>query len=175
MGARYLNVVGIDPGQVHTGIVHIIINELARDIYIQHCVVVGMNPKQIASQVINMTSRMMWAHKHDEMVAIEAYRPRSNFGNDPIMLKGVADIHAALPGSQVLNNTGIKKVVTPALMHVLGLRRFASGSNHQDLQSAARIALLAALKNPTTNELLAQVVADLIVDLKSWSIQKREV
>lgn len=45
-------------------------------------------------------------------------------------------------------------------MNLLGVWKFSTVTHHQDLRSAARIALFGMLKNEETNRLLADVVAD---------------
>jgi hypothetical protein len=51
-------------------------------------------------------------------------------------------------------------VVRRQLMELVGVWSFTTSTHHQDLRSAARIALLGMLKHAVTNELLADIVAD---------------
>jgi hypothetical protein len=55
---------------------------------------------------------------------------------------------------------GVKKVVKSPLMELLGVWDFRLKTHHQDLRSAARIALLGMLKDDHLNKLLTDVVAD---------------
>jgi hypothetical protein len=75
------------------------------------------------------------------------------------MLAAVADMRRETRGT-VLNNTGVKKVVRQPLMELLGVWKFSTTTHHQDLRSAARIALLGMLKHQELNRLLTEVVKD---------------
>lgn len=90
---------------------------------------------------------------------LEAYRPRGTaFSQDGPMLALQALILIDLPGVRVLNNMGIKKVVTQPFMEALGLWKFMTPTNHQDLRSAARIMLLGALKEDYLNKVLYGII-----------------
>jgi hypothetical protein len=93
-------------------------------------------------------------------IFIEAYRPRSHFNTDARMTEAVNATRAALPGSIVLLNTGVKKVVKQPLMELLGVWKFSTPTHHQDLRSAARIALLGALRDDKLNRIIADIVRD---------------
>jgi len=138
--------VGIDPGIVHTGVVLFVSDDVGGDT--MTCVAKvfdGMNVGLIKQLLVNMN--------RPHAVYIEAYNPRSHFGTDRRMVEGVAAIHAALPGSKLINNTGVKKVVTADLMKLLGVWDFPGQvTHHQDLRAAARIGLYGAMKDPVFNE-----------------------
>jgi hypothetical protein len=84
------------------------------------------------------------------------------------MLNAVAEFRKETKGT-VLDNTGVKKIVKPSVLQVLGAWDFATPTHHQDLRSAARIAVLGMMKDQTMNTLLADVVRDHI-DGKPWTI-----
>jgi hypothetical protein len=69
-----------------------------------------------------------------------------------------AALRRSLPGVEILDNTGVKKVVTKPLMQLLGCWDFPTVTHHQDLRSAARIALYGGLKDQDINSLLTQIV-----------------
>lgn len=90
---------------------------------------------------------------------LEAYRPRGTaFGQDGPMLALQTLIRRGLLGIKVLDNMGIKKVVKQPLMEALGLWKFQTPTNHQDLRSAARIMLLGALKEDYLNKVLYTII-----------------
>jgi hypothetical protein len=144
------HIVGVDPGLVHTGVVRLWFEPRHREITVDHYVVLGPDGK-----VVNQWVRQ---EPHPE-IFIEGYRPRSNLNSDERMVKGVAAIALATKG-KVLNNTGVVKVVKPQLLELIGAWRFSTPTHHQDLRSAARIAVLGMLKNDTHNALLTSVVRD---------------
>lgn len=150
---------GVDPGLVHTGVVSMLFDATAKQVNIQATVVAGLKPAEVWNAIDNGTVSTAKPH-----VFIEAYRPRSNLNSDKRMVEGVANIHAALKlehmNSVVLNNTGVKKVVKKSLMDLLGVWSFSTVTHHQDLRSAARIGLLGMMKDPTMNQLLADIVRD---------------
>ena len=100
-----------------------------------------------------------WIDDKQAFVFIEGYRARSNFNTDQRMVSGVTEFRRELGGT-VLQNMGVKKVVKSPLMELLGVWKFDQVTHHQDLRSAARIALLGMLKDDHLNKLLTTVVAD---------------
>ena len=159
-GTSDLVITGIDPGLVHTGVVRI---ELLRDlrmIYVSSYAFPGLDPVPIRTWLDQF-------REYQGPVYVEAYRPRSHFDTDARMQKGVQDI-AKLLGGKIVNNTGVKKIITPDLMNVFGLSNFRA-THHQDLEAAARIALYGAVKDKELNPRLSQVVADHLAN-KPWHV-----
>lgn len=159
------HVVGIDPGLVHTGVVSMVFIPPKKKIYVNHEVIVGTDAALLKGIVGNWD----YTCRSTAVVFIEGYKPRSNFGTDLRMVKAVNDCQAALPNSKVLNNMGVKKVVKRSFMELLGVWSFSTTTHHQDLRSAARIALLGMLKDDTMNQLLADVVRDHL-EGSDWSV-----
>jgi len=157
-----LHIVGIDPGLVHTGCVRILIDTESKVINTYHAVVDGIDVQAIGS----------WCHlvKPAPWIFIEKYVPRSNFGTDERMIKGETALRGSLPDSTLLRNTGIRTVVTPRVLDVLGLTKFKTATHHQDLLSAARIAVLGMMKDTEFNHVLADVVMDHI-DGNPWIVR----
>nr|DAL38053.1 MAG TPA_asm: hypothetical protein [Caudoviricetes sp.] len=103
---------------------------------------------------------------------IEAYRTRSSFGGDARMFALVTDIKRSLPRSKTIQNFGVKKVIKQPLMELLDLWKFDMKTNHQDLRSAARIALLGMVKEDVLNK----IVFDMIEADKAghpWKIERK--
>jgi hypothetical protein len=153
-------VVGIDPGLVHTGLVSMTFQPALREIHLMDRVILG--PDGPATQAAIPLSGLQ-PHKF-----IEGYRPRSNFQGDNRMVKAVDHIKVATHGT-VLLNTGVKKVVRQPLMELLGVWRFATKTHHDDLRSAARIAIFGMLKDEQLNSLVAQVVSDHL-EGNTWAV-----
>lgn len=153
------HVAGVDPGLVHTGVVLLTFDRGQRIIEVDHEAVAGPDAVRV-SQFFGGTRPAIF---------IEGYRPRSHLQQDKQMTQAVTDMKRALPGSVVLQNTGVKKVIRQPLMELVGCWRFSTPTHHQDLRSAARIALLGMCKDEEMNRLLATVVADHL-DGRTWNV-----
>lgn len=152
-------VYGVDPGLVHTGVVKLWINPMRRSVTVSATVVSGTDAATVA--------RVIGPGKHH--VFIEGYKPRSHYDTDNKMVAAVVELHAAIKGSKVLLNHGVKKIIRRPLMEMLGVWNFAQPTHHQDLRAAARIALLGMVKNEELNELLTQIVFDHTIG-KTWHV-----
>ncbi len=146
------DLVGIDPGIVHTGVVVMSFRTTSKTIAIDHVATAG-TPASWVKQWLGMYSDL-------DHIFIEAYRPRSHFDQDSRMGDAVRDLKAVLPRATVLDNTGVLRVVKRPLMEALGVWNFSTPTHHQDLRSAARIALLGAFKDETLNGVIADVIRD---------------
>lgn len=149
------HVVGIDPGLRDTGVVDLVFIRPKRKIYVNELVVSGLAPAGIVGSIDAWEKQA----RHSATVFIEGYRPRSHLANDRRMQDGVTRIRQATGGT-VLDNMGVKKVVKKSLMDLLGVWSFSTTTHHQDLRSAARIALFGMLKDDDMNRLLADIVSD---------------
>lgn len=145
------HVVGVDPGLVHTGVVAFRFSPGLRRVQVDTFLVSGPDAASVRTIA---TARL------PASVFIEGYRPRSHLSSDKRMQQAVTEMHRALPQSRVLDNTGVKKVVRKGLMELLQVWNFHTVSHHQDLRSAARIALYGMLKDEQLNGVLANVVLD---------------
>ena len=143
-------VAGIDPGLVNTGVVRMIIHTDKRMVLIEPSVYVGIPADTIRTNF-----------NGEDTVFVEAYRQRSHFSEDTEMLEGIRELMSKLPKkSKLLDNSGVKKIITEEMLHVLNLRKFpGAASNHQDVKSAARIMLLGMAKDPELNPILYQMLS----------------
>jgi hypothetical protein len=155
--AHITEIGGVDPGLVDTGLVDLLFDERAREVVVTHLVVQGDDVK---------AAKKFFATASD--IFIEGYRPRSNLTTDKRMVESVSAYRTGLKGT-VLLNTGVKKVVRRPLMELLGVWTFATSTHHQDLRSAARIALLGMLKDDSLNRLLTTIVSDMDQGLP-WAV-----
>lgn len=161
-------VVGIDPGIVNTGIVVYFICPQERRVILKHTAIEGCKVEDIhafLALLLDMSTARPWTY-----VFVEAYRPRSHFDTDARMGAAVNEIKKMGPEVYALDNSGVKNVVSRAMLELLNSWSFSTKSNHQDVRSAARIAILGMLKNETLNNLLAQVVLSKIEGDSPWVI-----
>lgn len=154
------SIVGIDPGLVHTGVVQLAFEPHNKQISVTSEAILGVDDAAVDKVV-------RWCASSDHGW-IEGYKPRTNLGTDRRMLDAVARLKKAT-GYPTLDNMGIKKVITPGLMQVLGCWTFSTPTHHQDLRSAARIALLGFIKTDEGNRMVADVVRDHLAG-KGWRI-----
>lgn len=155
---------GVDPGIVHTGIVSLTFDVADRALEVAHAVIDGPDATAAAAALRAITDGELSL----QTTFIEEYRPRSGFSVDQTMMVANADFKRALHG-HLLRNTGVKKVVSKELMEMLHIWKFPTTTHHQDLRSAARIAILGMLLEPSLNQILYQFTTDNI-DGRTWEI-----
>ena len=149
-------VVGIDPGIVNTGIIIYFICPQERLVSLKHTAIEGCKTEDIFSFLsmhLDVSDARPWTY-----MFVEAYRPRSHFDTDARMGAAVNEIKKMGPEVYALDNSGVKNIVSRALLELLHSWSFTTKSNHQDVRSAARIAILGMLKNNHLNQLLADIV-----------------
>ena len=148
-----LQVFGIDPGIVHTGLV-----ELNWDFHNQELRITARSVDGITEQSVielrRCIERRMWLMTN---IIVEEYRPKSHFSTDTKMVEGQALLKLHLPSAKIINNSGVKSIVTKELLQLLDLYVWPT-THHNDLRSAARIALLAMLRDERANNRLAKFV-----------------
>ena len=153
---------GVDPGLVDTGIVQISFDTDTQRWYVNHTVFKGSvdtrGTRRIPSvEIADYLNAKVPSHA---VIYIEAYRPRSHYQNDAEMGRAINDLKARVKKAKSLDNTRIKKVVKPALMQALNVWSFSTKTHHQDLRSAAMIALYGMLKDEVGNGILFQFICD---------------
>lgn len=160
---KITHVIGVDPGIVHTGAVRMVFKPVPRKIVVEEFVQTGCKPGLVKQ----------WADGFDtnpDAVFVEDYRPRGNvYGTDKAMQQAIAGFRGEWRTAKLLDNTGVKKVVTKDLMDLLGVWKFTARTHHQDLRSAARIALFGMLKDEQHNALLSTVVRDHLLG-ETWTV-----
>ena len=161
---------GVDPGLVDTGIVQISFDTDTQRWYVNHTVFKGVVDTQgkrriPSAEIADYLNAEVPSHA---VIYIEAYRPRSHYQNDAEMGRAINDLKARVKKAKSLDNTGMKKIVKPALMQRLNVWTFSTKTHHQDLRSAARIALYAMLKDDTMNHLLSAFLYDELIAGRPW-------
>lgn len=101
-------------------------------------------------------------------VFIEDYRVRAGHRENKPMLELITKLRVELHKKSnvnvtALNNMGIKKIVTADLMKVLQVWDFPTPTHHQDLRSAARIALFGMIKDSELNQVLSDWFVDNVI------------
>jgi hypothetical protein len=156
------HVIGVDPGLVHTGAVHLCFKPNLKILEVEHHLVTGLDAQAVADWIQQIPQ--------EHFVYVEKYAPRQSLDSDVRMVQGEQDLRRAIPNAMFLRNMGVKKVVPPELMSVLGVWHFGTQTHHQDLRSAARIAILGMLKEPRLNRIMADVV-QAYLDGHAWTVR----
>lgn len=159
-------VIGVDPGIVHTGIVMLDFEVELRQLTVDHRVVDGTDAAAAFDAVRDMTGLQKFSTLD---IFIEEYRPRSGYSVDQQMMVANATFKSTL-GGKLLRNHGVKKVVTQDLMQLCHVWTFGTRTHHQDLRSAARIALLGMMLTPALNEVLYTYSTD-TTDGRDWNVR----
>jgi hypothetical protein len=169
---RTTHVIGIDPGLVDTGVVQIQFMPDARLIRVNHTVIKGPGAQPPETDPVGPRVQewivAMSNGASRPRTFVEGYRPRSTFGTDVRMVELVKDVKAATNG-EVINNTGVKKVVRQPLMELIGVWRFGTTTHLQDLRAAGRIALFGMLKHKDLNAVVYGFLRDNL-DGKAWRV-----
>ena len=161
---------GVDPGLVDTGIVQISFDTDTQRWYVNHTVFKGVVDTQRkrripSAEIADYLNAEVPSHA---AIYIEAYRPRSHYQNDAEMGRAINDLKARVRKAKSLDNTGMKKIVKPALMQRLNVWTFSTKTHHNDLRSAAMIALYGMLKDEVGNSVLFQFLCDELAD-RPWA------
>lgn len=175
-----VTLIGIDPGIVDTGVVALRLDSQERTwsvkFHFWHVVTYRDTNNRSVIRLNNHFQDGLRAFvEHEEALApvfvgVEGYRQRgNNMRQDQDMLYMVQAIHKLVPGSQIIDNTGIKNVVTRDMLKLFGVARFNVATNHADLVSAARVALKLGIGITPINEILYGFVVD-NVEGTSWSL-----
>jgi hypothetical protein len=157
-------VFGVDPGLVHTGIVMLDFRTEQRELDVSHRVVDGLDAAMTRAMVDGLTPKPLSVLD----IFIEKYIPRSGFQQDERMVQANETFRTMLQG-KLLRNTGVKKVVTQELMQLCHCWSFGTKTHHQDLRSAARIALLGMMQEPALNEVLYTYCTD-TTEGRTWNV-----
>lgn len=149
--SKVTHVVGVDPGLVHSGCVRLVFSQPDNTMEIQTKVVDGPDAEAITDWTFALGLPR-------PRVYVERYRPRQALNTDVRMVQAERDIMKAIPSAVTLLNTGVKQVVSEPVLRALKLWTFKDVTHHQDLRSAARIAVLGIMKNDTMNVVLADYI-----------------
>lgn len=157
-----LELIGIDPGIRNSGLVYIQLHPKEKAFTTGAYAYDGAPVDLISQKVLDFAPAPVF---------IEDYRSRSAYSTDKWMIATLALLRKEIPKAKFVPNMGVKRIVTRSLLEALGLWAFDITTHHQDIRSAARIGLLAGLKDEEFNRTLATLIAD-HVDGKPWKGKK---
>lgn len=160
-------VVGVDPGIVHTGVVVIDFDRQARTVVTASDVVLGLDPVAAREAIEDIVAPRSITTLD---IFVEKYRPRTGVTTDVRMVEANATFAAAMPTATMQFNTGVTKIITKHTLEAFGLWSFAKATHHQDLRSAARIALLGMALDQQLNRLLYDYLTNHI-DGRNWDVR----
>lgn len=162
------NIIGIDPGLVDTGVVSMMFDSSFRELVIESLVVPYAdfsNPDVVYDWLLPRQSDRF-------EVYVEKFVPRPGMNTSPQMIELEHLLRDSIPGAHMVRNMGVKQVITAQVMDALKVWKFAQSTHHQDLRSAARIALFGMAKDDDLNALLAEVLMA-HVDGTPWNIVQK--
>lgn len=152
-------IVGIDPGLVDTGVVRITFYPKIKRVAVSSAVVAAFaldsSPQLIAGWI-----RGEAPSGDRPRVFIEKYNPRPGIKANAKMQEMENALVRTVPHAERINNMGVKNIITTQMMQLFQVWTFSVPTHHQDLRSAARIALFGAVKDDELNRLVADAVRD---------------
>lgn len=157
---------GIDPGIIHTGCVAITLDEAKRTIDIRFEIING----------VDISKTQYWVNKQGlDALFIEDYNPGNYTREDKKMSEALGRLKSAFiptddPIVRYVDNAGINTLIPIAVLRCFGVDKFPVSTNHNDLVSAAKIALLGMLKDKSGLRLLvSRVVRDHLTN-RAWKV-----
>ena len=144
-----VQLIGIDPGLVDTGVVRIRIDTATRSVTVKENVFTNVSAGAIG--VFVDQARDAHTYQFSTYVYIEDFRVRKGYSTNIPMIGFINDLRKTVPSAKVLNNMGVTKVITKPIMEAFGVWDFNISTHHQDLRSAARIALFGAVRDDGLN------------------------
>ncbi len=150
-------IIGIDPGVIHTGCVALEFDTADRTIDVYYALINGVDVNDVGD----------WVDGFQGPMFIEDYNPGNYGREDKKMSEALGRLKMTFepmedPIVKYVDNAGINTLITPALLRVFGVASFPVSTHHNDLVSAAKIALLGMLqdKDAGLRELVSSVIRD---------------
>jgi hypothetical protein len=159
-----INVIGVDPGLVDTGLVRLSFHPSLRRVSVAFSAIA--DAEKDTGPVVQWIRNGTDGPSH---VFIEQYVPRPGMATTGRMKELESKLRRELPNATLLRNMGVKQVIPQELMQVLGVWTFKKSTHHQDLRSAARIALFGMAKDSELNPVLTAVVTAHL-DGSPWAV-----
>ena len=151
--SMFVEVIGIDPGVVHTGVVSLMLDSHTNTLTHESAVVDGLN-------VDHPVLKKLAAAPRDTFIFIEGFRVRGAFNTNNEMMEAIGALKRLLPRATVIQNMGVRKVVPNETLKLLGLYKFDTVTHHQDLREAARTALHGIIKDEKLNSILYHIMKE---------------
>lgn len=157
-------VAGVDPGIVHTGLVVLDFTPSARELEISHAVIDGLDA--------HTTRAELEAIIHPRSITtidtyVEKYRVRGGHATNDQMLAANPLFQSVL-AAHLQSNTGVQTTVNNAMLKLMELWHWPT-THHQDLRSAARIAVLGMLLDKYLNTIVYQYITDNL-NGRTWNV-----
>lgn len=135
----HYSMTGVDPGLVDTGIATITLDTAKQQVHVKYDVVSGADPHVIADAVRAISPP-------GAVGTIEQYRNRGTvFTEDKKMATLEYDLRVLLDDFKLMENMGVKKIITATMLRRLRLPQPPS-TNHSDVLAAVRIGLFGAAR-----------------------------
>lgn len=171
-----LSLIGIDPGIVDTGATCLRLDFERKTFRVRARAWTQVTSKNgwtidVSHNFLDELAGFVQEEREEALVfvGIEGYRERGyNSSQDQKMIHLIQVINETLPGSVIIDNTGIKKIVTNSTMKLFGMERFEHGGNHADLKSAGRVALRLGISMDPVNTLLSDFMHDNLIGGRPW-------
>lgn len=160
----HVSMFGIDPGIVHTGCVNITVNKTIRAITIHHKVISGVDASKVRE----------WVDSHTAgPVFIEDYNPGNYVREDKKMSEALGRLKEEFPPSEdpivrYVDNAGINTLIPRPVLEAFKCYAFSTRTHHNDLVSAAKIALLGAIKDNSPGLELREIVSNVVLSDGKW-------
>jgi len=159
------SIIGIDPGEIHTGCVAFLFNEAERKLDVDFAVINGVDVHEVRAWIEDLT--------RPAAIFIEDYNP-GNFGRvSKRMSEALGRLKAEFPPRpddapphfivKYVDNAGINTLVPVAVQKSFGVAKFPVATHHNDLVSAGKIAILGMMQDKSQHSLrllASRVVAD---------------
>lgn len=154
------SIIGIDPGEVHTGCVALLFNEGDRTVDVHYAVINGVEVVEVRAWIEDMVK--------PAAIFIEDYNP-GNFGRvSKRMSEALGRLKAEFPPAdspyivKYVDNAGVNTLIPAAVQRIFFGKGFVVPTHHDDLRSAGKIALLGMLQDKSQHDLRS---------LLSWVVQ----
>lgn len=166
-----ITLVGVDPGLVHTGVSCLTLYP-KNNMYEVETFALDSNEGPVHVAVENIIDHLSRYKGNEPYIVVEKWRERGTITNEgQAMRKLESELRSVLPKDTVfLENMGAKRLVSNKLLDLFGLYK-VQATHHQDIQAAARIMLLGAIKNDLFNGTIYRFVTDAL-DGNPWTSVK---
>ncbi|QDF16961.1 RuvC-like resolvase [Microbacterium phage YellowPanda] len=174
---------GVDPGIVDTALTALRLDFDRRELHVYSKVWNNVTRRERNKAIIDeeflkdievSTLEPLGSNQAATFLGIEGYRQRGmNLYQDQAMLAMVDRLEEVLPRAVIIDNIGMKQIVTVPLLKLFHVNRFSKSSNHADRVSAARVALRRGIMDEDINKLLSDYVLDNL-EGRTWSLESTQ-
>lgn len=172
-----ITLIGIDPGLIDTGVSCVTLDPDSKTWSMRALAITAVGD-ETDDRIINTTQQVkncvLALSDGDTHIWVEKWRERGTvFGENPTMRAIERELRVAIPYAKFLENMGVKKLISNKLLNLFDLLKVQS-TNHRDIQAAARIMLLGAIKDEALNPVVYAFVTDAL-DGMPWKKAEQAV